>query len=181
MTTTGEEVTFWILGTLAVVGALGLLFARKAVHAALGMALAMLSLGIFYIQHGAAFLGVVQIFVYSGAVMMLFLFVVMLVGVDSSDSLVETIKGQKWATLVLSLGLAGLLFAAIGHITITGKPTLDAANASGTADHRRLGGYGAGTPRARRPPAHPAGAVPGARAQQRVRRGQARPGCLRTA
>ncbi|MCI1262754.1 MAG: NADH-quinone oxidoreductase subunit J [Tetrasphaera jenkinsii] len=131
MTTTGEEVTFWILGTLAVVGALGLLFARKAVHAALGMALAMLSLGIFYIQHGAAFLGVVQIFVYSGAVMMLFLFVVMLVGVDSSDSLVETIKGQKWATLVLSLGLAGLLFAAIGHITITGKPTLDAANASG--------------------------------------------------
>jgi NADH-quinone oxidoreductase subunit J len=114
MTTTGEEVTFWILGTLAVVGALGLLFARKAVHAALGMALAMLSLGIFYIQHGAAFLGVVQIFVYSGAVMMLFLFVVMLVGVDSSDSLVETIKGQKWATLVLSLGLAGLLFAAIG-------------------------------------------------------------------
>ncbi|CCI54944.1 NADH-quinone oxidoreductase subunit J [Nostocoides jenkinsii] len=131
MTTTGEEVTFWILGTLAVVGALGLLFARKAVHAALGMALAMLSLGIFYIQHGAAFLGVVQIFVYSGAVMMLFLFVVMLVGVDSSDSLVETIKGQKWATLVLSLGLAGMLFAAIGHITLTGKPTLDTANASG--------------------------------------------------
>lgn len=130
MTTTGEEVTFWILGTLAVVGALGLLFARKAVHAALGMALAMLSLGIFYIQHGAAFLGVVQIFVYSGAVMMLFLFVVMLIGVDSSDSLVETLKGQRWLTLLLSLGLGALLIGMIGRITVTGTPNLNAINAS---------------------------------------------------
>jgi NADH:ubiquinone oxidoreductase subunit 6 (subunit J) len=73
-----------------VLGALGLIFAKKAVHAALGMALVMINLGAFYIAQNADFLGIVQIFVYTGAVMMLFLFVLMLVGVDSSNSLVET-------------------------------------------------------------------------------------------
>ena len=99
MTGTGEAVMFWILGPLAVVGALGLVFARKAVHAAIGMAMTMIILGVFYIAQNADFLGVIQIFVYTGAVMMLFLFVLMLVGVDSSDSLVETLTGQRWATV----------------------------------------------------------------------------------
>ncbi|HMM95517.1 MAG: NADH-quinone oxidoreductase subunit J [Micrococcales bacterium] len=117
MTGTGEEIMFWILGPLAVLGALGLVFARKAVHAALGMALAMIILGVFYIAQDADFLGVIQIFVYTGAVMMLFLFVVMLIGVDSSDSLVETITGQRWATLVLVIGLGGILGFSVGHVT----------------------------------------------------------------
>ena len=117
MTGTGEAVLFWILGPLAVVGALGLVFARKAVHAAIGMAMTMIILGVFYIAQDADFLGVIQIFVYTGAVMMLFLFVLMLVGVDSSDSLVETLTGQRWATAVLSIGLAGILTSAIGEAT----------------------------------------------------------------
>lgn len=116
MTGTGEEVMFWILGPLAVFGSLGLVFARKAVHAALGMALTMVVLGVFYIAQDADFLGVIQIFVYTGAVMMLFLFVLMLVGVDSSDSLVETLTGQRWATAVLSLGLGGILGAQVGKV-----------------------------------------------------------------
>lgn len=128
MTNTAEAVTFWILGTLAVLSALGLLFARKAVHAAIGVALTMAILGIFYIGQGAAFIGVVQIFVYSGAVMMLFLFVVMLVGVDSSDSLIETIKGQRIGGLLLSLGLGAMLMGMIGRITVTGTPNLNAIN-----------------------------------------------------
>ena len=101
MTGTGEQVLFWVLGPLAVLGSLGLVFAKKAVHAALGMALTMIILGIFYIAQGADFLGVIQIFVYTGAVMMLFLFVIMLVGVDSSDSLVETLPGQRWVTALV--------------------------------------------------------------------------------
>jgi NADH-quinone oxidoreductase subunit J len=117
VTGTGEEVMFWILGPLAVLGSLGLIFARKAVHAALGMALTMIILGVFYIAQDADFLGVIQIFVYTGAVMMLFLFVLMLVGVDSSDSLVETLTGQRWATVVLAIGLGGLLGFSIGHAT----------------------------------------------------------------
>ena len=117
MTGTGEEVMFWILGPLAVVGSLGLVFAKKAVHAALGMALTMIILGVFYIAQDADFLGVIQIFVYTGAVMMLFLFVLMLVGVDSSDGLVETLTGQRWATAVLVIGLGGLLAFSIGDVT----------------------------------------------------------------
>ena len=95
MTGLGEQVTFWVLAPISVLAAMGLLFAKKAVHAALGMALVMINLGIFYIAQEADFLGIIQIFVYTGAVMMLFLFVLMLVGVDSSDSPVETIKGQR--------------------------------------------------------------------------------------
>ena len=130
MTSTGEAILFWVLAPVAVAGALGLIFARKAVHAALGMALTMIVLGIFYLAQGADFLGVIQIFVYTGAVMMLFLFVVMLVGVDSSDSVVETLKGQRAATAVLSLGLGALLVGAIGRITVGDAPAdkLDAIN-----------------------------------------------------
>ena len=117
MTSSAEAVGFWLLAPIAVIAALGLLFARKAVHAALGMALVMTILGIFYIMQKADFLGIVQVFVYTGAVMMLFLFVLMLVGVDSSDSIVETIKGQKWASFLLVIGFAGVLFFAIGSAT----------------------------------------------------------------
>ena len=129
MTGTGEAVLFWILGPLAVVGALGLVFARKAVHAAIGMAMTMIILGVFYIAQDADFLGVIQIFVYTGAVMMLFLFVLMLVGVDSSDSLVETLTGQRWATVVLSLGLAGILTSAIGQANLGDPVGVAAINA----------------------------------------------------
>ncbi|HZX99227.1 MAG TPA: NADH-quinone oxidoreductase subunit J, partial [Dermatophilaceae bacterium] len=97
MTSGGEAVLFWVLAPISVLAALGLIFVKKAVHVALGMALVMINLGVFYIAQNADFLGIVQIFVYTGAVMMLFLFVLMLIGVDSSDSLVETIKGQKVA------------------------------------------------------------------------------------
>lgn len=122
MTTTGEAIQFWILAPVAIAGSLGLVFARKAVHAALGMALTMIVLGVFYLAQDADFLGVIQIFVYTGAVMMLFLFVVMLVGVDSSDSIVETLKGQRGATVVLSLGLGVLLAGALGRVTIGDVP-----------------------------------------------------------
>ncbi|MGA8977649.1 MAG: NADH-quinone oxidoreductase subunit J [Pedococcus sp.] len=116
MTGLGEQVLFWVLAPISVMAALGLIFAKKAVHAAIGMALVMINLGIFYIAQEADFLGIIQIFVYTGAVMMLFLFVLMLVGVDSSDSLVETLKGQKWASLLLALGLGALIFSAVGRV-----------------------------------------------------------------
>ena len=116
MTSTAEAVGFWLLAPVAVIAAMGLLFAKKAVHAALGMALVMCILGIFYIMQKADFLGIVQVFVYTGAVMMLFLFVLMLVGVDSSDSIVETIKGQRWASLLLVVGLAGVLVFSLGQV-----------------------------------------------------------------
>lgn len=121
-TSTAEAVLFWTLGPLMVLAALGLLLARKAVHAALAVIFIMISLAFMYVAQGAEFLGVVQVVVYTGAVMMLFLFVLMLVGVDRSDSLVETIRGQRWIGLLAGLGLAVVLVGVVGRATY-GPPT----------------------------------------------------------
>jgi len=91
----GESVVFWVSGTFAVFGALGMVVSKKAVHSALWVAFAMINIAVLYFTLEAPFLGTTQIIVYTGAVMMLFLFVLMIVGVDSSDSLLETIKGQR--------------------------------------------------------------------------------------
>ncbi len=126
-----ETVMFWVLGPVMVLAALGLIFARKAVHAALGMAVVMVGLGGIYLVQDADFLGVIQVFVYTGAVMMLFLFVLMLVGVDSSDSLVETIAGQRWVGILLSIGLAVLVITAVGSVTFASPVGLASTNADG--------------------------------------------------
>ncbi|KOU85274.1 MULTISPECIES: NADH-quinone oxidoreductase subunit J [unclassified Streptomyces] len=114
-TSSGEAVQFWILGTVAVIGALATILMKKAVHSALSLAGTMIILAVFYLANGAYFLGVVQVIVYTGAIMMLFLFVVMLVGVTAADSLKETIKGQRWLAVLCGLGFGILLFAGIGH------------------------------------------------------------------
>ncbi len=116
---TGEAITFWVLGPLALLGALGMVFARNAVHSALCLVGTMFCLAIFYIVQGAPFLGFVQIIVYTGAIMMLFLFVLMLVGRDSSDSVVEVLRGQRLAGLTLGIGLAVLLVASVGSSLTT--------------------------------------------------------------
>ena len=117
-TKTPEAVQFWILAPLAVLAAVGMLLVKKAVHSALLLAWIMISLAIFYIAQDALFLGIVQVVVYTGAVMMLFLFILMLVGVDSSDSLIENIKGQRGASITAALGLAGLLTSLIGRAVV---------------------------------------------------------------
>lgn len=131
---TGETVLFWVLAPVAVLAALGLVFSRKAVHAALFLALDMICLAVFYIAQGAAFLGVVQIIVYTGAVMMLFLFVLMLVGVDASDSLVETIKGQRWAALLVGLAFGSVAVAVTLRTTTRPVAGLDSANRGGNIE-----------------------------------------------
>jgi NADH-quinone oxidoreductase subunit J len=112
---TGEAIAFWILGPIALAGALGMLFARSAVHSALWLAMTMLSLGALYLVQQAPFLGFVQIIVYTGAIMMLFLFVLMLVGRDSSDSVVEVLRGQRLAASVLGIGFAVLVVSALAR------------------------------------------------------------------
>src|SRR5947208_3241582 len=90
-TSTGEAVMFWVLGAFALIGALGVVMAVNAVYSAMYLALTMIILAVFYIAQDAVFLGIVQVVVYTGAVMMLFLFVLMLIGVDSEESLKETL------------------------------------------------------------------------------------------
>jgi NADH-quinone oxidoreductase subunit J len=86
--------------------------------------LTMLCLGFLYVVNSAPFLGAVQIIVYTGAIMMLFLFVLMLVGRDASDSLIETLRGQRIAAVVLGVGFAILvgtgLARALSHTAAAG-------------------------------------------------------------
>ena len=131
-TSGAEAATFWVLGPIAVIAAIGMVATRRAVHAALLLAVDMISLAVLYAAQDAPFLAFVQIFVYTGAVMMLFLFVLMLVGVDASDSVLETLRGQRIAALVLALGFAGLLIGGIGNALVeTPDKGLVEANADG--------------------------------------------------
>jgi NADH-quinone oxidoreductase subunit J len=124
------KVLFWILAVLAVSAALAMILVRQAVHCALMLAVVMLSLAVMYAMQGAPFLAFVQVIVYTGAVLMLFLFVVMLIGVTSAESLKETIRGQRlWASLA-GIGLTVLLVVGIGHAAIgTAAPTTSAQGA----------------------------------------------------
>lgn len=128
---TGETLQFWVLGSVAVLGALGTVLLRRAVHAALCLAGTMVILALFYLANGAYFLGIVQIVVYTGAVMMLFLFVLMLVGVSAADSLKETLKGQRWLAAGCGLGLGILLISGLAQTPVTSYIGLGQANAGG--------------------------------------------------
>ena len=118
---TGAQFAFWLLAPIMILAALGLIFAKKAVHCALCLAAVMISLAVQYAALEAPFLFVVQIIVYTGAILMLFLFVLMLVGVDTADSLVETIKGQRVLAAVAGIGFGCLLVFAVGN-AVTGQP-----------------------------------------------------------
>ncbi|MEV0439005.1 NADH-quinone oxidoreductase subunit J [Streptomyces spectabilis] len=133
-TSTGEAFQFWVLGTVAVIGALSTILMKRAVHSALCLAGTMIILAVFYLANGAYFLGIVQIVVYTGAIMMLFLFVVMLVGVTAADSLKETIKGQRWLAALCGLGFAVLLFAGIGNASVKDFNGLGKANEGGNVE-----------------------------------------------
>ncbi|WP_347347576.1 NADH-quinone oxidoreductase subunit J [Nigerium sp.] len=127
---TGTEVTFWICAPLMVLGALGLVLFRKAVHSVLSMVVVMINLAVLYAALDGPFLFVVQIIVYTGAIMMLFLFVLMLVGVDKPDSAVETIHGQRILGIIIAVALAALLIYAIGGAVTQPPVGMDAANAA---------------------------------------------------
>ncbi len=122
---------FWILAPVMVACALGLLFARKAVHAALLLAVVMISLAVLYLIQDAPFLFAVQIIVYTGAIMMLFLFVLMVVGVDASDSVVETIRGHRAISSLVGLGFGLTLVVGLAQVSFGTAFGLDSANKEG--------------------------------------------------
>jgi NADH-quinone oxidoreductase subunit J len=128
----GEAVAFWILAPIALAGGIGTVALRNAVHSALSLAATMMCLGAMYIVEQGPFIGLVQVIVYTGAIMILFLFVLMLVGRDSSDSLVETLRGQRWAAAIAGIGFALLVALTIGRAFRGVKATnLDSSNSGG--------------------------------------------------
>jgi len=119
---TTRLVIFWVLAILAVAAATGMILARKAVHCAMMLAVVMLSLSVLYLMLGAPFLAFVQIIVYTGAVLMLFLFVLMIVGISAADSIIETIRGQRLWAAIGGIALLVLLVLVIGHAAIGPAP-----------------------------------------------------------
>ncbi len=127
---TASEVAFWVCAPIAVLCALGVLLSRKAVHSAIAMAGVMIALAVLYAAQDAPFLFVIQIVVYTGAILMLFLFVVMLIGVDATDSVVETLKGHRIASAIVAFAIGVLLICAVAQFTLGGEPAgLAEANA----------------------------------------------------
>ncbi len=113
-----EVATFWVLAVIAVAAALGMILTRRAVHCAVLLAIVMLILAAMYAMQGAPFLAFVQVIVYTGAVLMLFLFVLMIVGVSAADSIVETIRGQRFWAALAGIALLVLLILVVGHAAI---------------------------------------------------------------
>lgn len=127
---TASEVAFWVCAPISIVCALIFLLSRKPIHSAIAMAGVMVSLAVLYAAQDAPFLFVIQIVVYTGAILMMFLFVVMLIGIDSLDSVVETLKGHRIAASLVALGVGILMIAAVGQFTMGGQPAgLAEANA----------------------------------------------------
>ncbi|HJP66891.1 MAG TPA: NADH-quinone oxidoreductase subunit J [Actinomycetota bacterium] len=104
---------FWVLAPLSVLSGVAMVVARNAVHSALLLIVNFFTLAVFFLILGSPFLFVVQIIVYAGAIMVLFLFVIMLLGVDRTESLVERLRAQLWLAVVLGAGLVAEVVTAV--------------------------------------------------------------------
>ena len=105
-----DEIVFWVFAPISIGSAIAMLLQRNAVHAALFLVVNFFTIAVFYLVLGASFLFAVQIIVYAGAIMVLFLFVIMLLGVDRQEPLVERLRGQRVMAIVLAVR-AGIGFA----------------------------------------------------------------------
>ncbi|BAN00729.1 NADH-quinone oxidoreductase subunit J family protein [Ilumatobacter coccineus] len=109
-----EYIVFFAASLMMLGGALGVILFKNPVHAALGMVLTLFGVAVHFVAQEAHFLAAVQVIVYAGAIVVLFLFVIMLLGVDkSADLSVEPIKIQRPLAGVMAVGLFGLIVAAV--------------------------------------------------------------------
>jgi NADH-quinone oxidoreductase subunit J len=111
-----EYVVFGGVFVVALGASLAMIFARNAVHVALFLVATQVALAVAFLLQGAYFVAAVQILVYAGAIMVLFLFVIMLLGVDKREALVESLPGQRG----IALGLGAILAAEIVYVAIRG-------------------------------------------------------------
>jgi NADH-quinone oxidoreductase subunit J len=131
---TTQLVLFWVMAPISVGSAIAMLLQRSAVYAALLLVVNFFTLGVFYLMLDAPFLFAVQIIVYAGAIMVLFLFVIMLLGVDRKESLIERLPAQRPLTVLFALLVAAEIFFAVRlgvGFSGTGSPSF-AANGGGS-------------------------------------------------
>jgi len=129
-----DLVVFWVLAPISVLSAAALLFQRNAVHAALLLIVNFFTLAVFFLVLGSPFLFVVQIIVYAGAIMVLFLFVIMLLGVDRQEDLRERLIAQRWLAVLLGVGLVAEIGTAVNlgvGFSNHGVPDFATVNAGG--------------------------------------------------
>lgn len=115
-----EAVVFWIFAAIAVGGAFTVVWSRNTVHSALGLMTTLFSVAVLYVVNQGHFIAAVQVLVYAGAVMTLFLFAIMLIGVDKAEERSGSLRGQRWLALIASAGFAVLLLAVGTSAWITG-------------------------------------------------------------
>src|SRR5215831_6087099 len=128
MTDTQLLVSFFVLAVASVAAAIGVITFKNAVHSALSLILTLLFLALFYLQLGAMFIAVVQILIYAGAIMVLFLFVVTMLATEARDTRsTDRIPWQRGVAVTLGLILVG----ALSYLLFTGTPTLDTARTIG--------------------------------------------------
>lgn len=128
-----ELVVFVLASAMVIAGALGVVVFRNPVHAALGLVLTLFGVAVHFVAMQAHFLAAVQVIVYAGAIVVLFLFVIMLLGVDRSDDLrVEPIPIQRPLAVVVGVGVVVLVGTAVVRTrdTIASGPELEASGDS---------------------------------------------------
>jgi NADH-quinone oxidoreductase subunit J len=128
-----DNVVFWVFAPISVASAIGMLLVRNAIHAALFLVVNFFCLAVFYLLLDAPFLFAVQIIVYAGAIMVLFLFVIMLLGVDSNVPIRERLVVQRPLAFILGAGFVAELALAIraGVGFSTKAPAVFTANEGG--------------------------------------------------
>jgi NADH-quinone oxidoreductase subunit J len=107
---------FGVMFVVALGASLAMLFSPNAVHVALFLVVAQVALALAFLLQGAYFVAAMQIIIYAGAIMVLFLFVIMLLGVDSPEALIEPLRGQRQ----VAIGLGLLLVAEISYSVLRG-------------------------------------------------------------
>ena len=111
-----ELIVFVLASAMMLIGAFGVITRRNPVHAALSLVLTLFGVAVHFVALEAYFLAAVQIIVYAGAIVVLFLFVIMLLGVDKAEDLqTEPLVAQRWLAGIAGLGLLGLLVIAVSR------------------------------------------------------------------
>ena len=111
-----ELIVFVLASAMMLIGAFGVITRRNPVHAALSLVLTLFGVAVHFVALEAYFLAAVQIIVYAGAIVVLFLFVIMLLGVDKAEDLqTEPLMAQRWLAGIAGLGLLGLLVIAVSR------------------------------------------------------------------
>lgn len=138
-----ELVVFVIAALMVLGGAIGVITRSNPVHAALSLVLTLFGIAVMFVSQNAHFLAAVQVIVYAGAIVVLFLFVIMLLGVDRSEDInMEPITGQRPLALITGLGIAGIVIAAVvksrDALAVSGKLLDPTSTESPDANIRQL-------------------------------------------